>query len=164
MTPELIKAAAIAALAALIFAAGWMTEGWRKDGQIARLESAQANERARDAAESAAELQAAVSRGNELAARVAAAEATRDTALQETQHALRKTTTGRPCLNAGAVRLLNGPGLAAPMPAAAGQPAGADAPAASDTDVAFWAAHARRAYDTCRGRIDALNEFFEEAK
>ena len=83
------------------------------------------------------------------AARVAAAETTRDTAHQETQHALRKVTTGKPCLSGPALRLLNHAAGPAAVPAPAGQPAGADAAFATDTDVAEWAAYARRSYDTC---------------
>ena len=164
MTPEIIRTALVAFAAALIFLAGWQVEGWRKDAEIERIERAHAEERARDAAEAAAELQAATKRGNELAARAAAAESARDLALQETSDALRKVTTGRPCLSGAAVRLLNdAAGLKpAPVPGTAGQPAGAAAAAASDTDVALWAAGARRAYDTCRGRLAAIAEFHQE--
>lgn len=163
MNPETIKTLIVGAVAVLIFAAGWAVEGWRKDAEIDRLRLEHANESA-DAARAAAEvITAELKRGNELTARVAAAEATRDTALQETQDALRRVTTGRPCLSAAAVRLLNQPGsLKAALPAPPGKPDGADAAFATDTDVAQWAAYAIRSYDTCRGRIDALNEFFKE--
>ena len=161
MNPAMIQNAIIAAVAALLFAAGWTVEGWRKNAEIARIERVHAEERARDAGEAAAELQAAVARGNALAGRASAAESARDAALKETSDALRKTTTGKPCLSGAAVRLLNNTGLKPPLPEPAGQSAGADAAAATDTDVALWAAYARRSYDTCRGRIDALNAFFE---
>ncbi len=164
MTPEIIKTIILAAVAALLFAAGWQVEGWRKDAEIERIERAHAEQRARDAVAAADEIRAAVRRGDELAARVAAAESTRDTALQETQDALRRVTTGRPCLGGAAVRLLNeSAGLRpAGVPAPAGQPAGADAAAASDTDVAQWAASCVRHYDTCRGRLAAIAEFHQE--
>lgn len=164
MTPEIIKTLILAAVAALLFGAGWQVEGWRKDAEIERIERAHAEQRARDAVAAADEIRAAVKRGDELAARVAAAEATRDTALQETQDALRRVTTGRPCLGGAAVRLLNAaPGIRqAGVPAPAGQPAGADAAAASDTDVAQWAASCIRHYDTCRGRLAAIAEFHQE--
>lgn len=149
----------------LIFFAGLAVQGWRKDAKIERIERAHAEQRARDAEAAAAEIAAATKRGNALAARVTAAEATRDIALQETQDALRKVTTGSPCLNGATVRLLNQPaGLKAAVPPAAGQPAGADAAFATDTDVAEWAAGAIRHYDTCRGRIDAIAEFFKDAE
>lgn len=165
MSPETIKTLIVGVIAALIFLAGWQVEGWRKDAEIERIERAHADQRARDAVSAAEEIAAATKRGNELAARAAAAESARDLALEETRDALRKVTNGRPCLGAAAVRLLNGPaGIhPAPVPDAAGEPAGTDAASASDTDVALWAAFARRSYDTCRGRIDALAEFFKEA-
>lgn len=164
MNPETIKTVIVGVVALLLFAAGWMTEGWRKDAEIERIERAHAEQRARDAEAATAEIEAAVKRGDQLAARVAAAESTRDIALQETQDALRKVTTGRPCLNAAAVRLLNqSAGLKPePLPAPAGQPVGADATFATDTDVAQWAAGAIRHYDTCRGRIQAVADFYEE--
>ena len=164
MNPELIKNLIIAGIAALIFAAGWAVEGWRKDAQIERLERVHADEKARAVQEAAEELQAAVKRGNELAARVTAAEATRDTALQETQHALRKETTGKPCLSGAAVRLLNESAGLKPTVSAVppGQPARDDAAVATDTDIAQWVAFAIRSYDTCRGRLDAIADFYEE--
>lgn len=163
MTPAAVRALIFAAVAALLFAAGWTANGWRKDAEIERIERTHADERA-DAARAAAEvITAALQRGNELATRVAAEETTRDTALQETQHALRKVTTGQPCLSGPALRLLNHAAGPAALPAPAGQPAGADAAFATDTDVAEWAAYARRSYDTCRGRLDAVRDFFQEA-
>lgn len=164
MNPDTIKTVIVAVFAVLIFAAGWAVEGWRKDAEIDRIKLAQANDRADAERATAAVITAALERYNELEARVAAAESTRDIALQETQDALRKITTGKPCLSGAAVRLLNqSNGIKPPdLPAAPGQPAGADAAFATDTDVALWAAHARRSYDTCRGRIDAVREFFQE--
>jgi len=162
MTPDAIKAIIVAALAALLVTAGWTANGWRKNVEIERLERTHADQRASDAVAAADEIAAAQQRGDTLAARVAAAETTRDTALQETQHALRKVTTGKPCLSGPALRLLNGTAGLAAVPAPAGQPAGADAAFATDTDVAEWAAHARRSYDTCRGRLDAVRDFYQE--
>ena len=162
MTPEAIRAIIFSALAALLFTAGWTANGWRKNVEIERIERAHADQRARDAVAAADEIAAAQQRGDTLAARVAAAETTRDTAHQETQHALRKVTTGKPCLSGPALRLLNHAAGPAAVPAPAGQPAGADAAFATDTDVAEWAAYARRSYDTCRGRLDAVRDFYQE--
>ena len=165
MNPETIKTVIVAVIAVLLFAAGWVTEGWRKDAEIDRIKLEHANERADAERATAAVITAALKHGNELAARVTAAESTRDTALQETQDALRKITTGKPCLSGAAVRLLNQPASLKPdpLPAPAGQPAGADAAFATDTDVGQWAASAIRHYDTCRGRLAAIADFYEEA-
>lgn len=163
MSPETIKTLIVGGIAMLIFFAGWTVEGWRKDAEIDRIERAHAEQRARDAQAAAEEIAAETKRGNELAARVAAAESTRDIALEETRNALRKVTTGRPCLSAAAVRVLNdasaSPPAVSPTP---GQPAGPDATVATDTDVAFWAAYAIRSYDTCRGRLSAIADFYKE--
>lgn len=164
VTPETIKTIVFAAVAALLFAAGWQVQGWRKDAEIERIERAHAEQRARDAEAAADEITAAVKRGNELAARVTAAESTRDIALQETRDALRKVTTGRPCLSGPAVRLLNeSAGLKPALPATPGQPAVTDAAAATDTDVGEWIAGAIRHYDTCRGRLAAVADFYKDS-
>lgn len=104
-------------------------------------------------------------KGQALAAQVAKAEATNQQLLKEKKHAIRQATTGRACLDAGALRLLNSNGNAShsDMPASSGNALVADGAVATDTDVALWAADARRRYDACRGRIDALRQFFEES-
>lgn len=154
---------AAVALAVACFAAGWLVEGWRLGGEIARIERAVAEQRAKDAAAAADEIRAAVQRGNDLAARTAAAENALTIAHREKADAIRRLTVGRPCLDRAAVRLLDQPaGGAAAVPAAAGQPAAADAAFATDTDVGIWIGEARRAYDTCRGRIAALADFFAQ--
>ena len=38
MNPAMAKALIVAALAALFFVAGWVTEGWRKDAEIAAID------------------------------------------------------------------------------------------------------------------------------
>ena len=165
MSPETIKPVIVAVFAALIFFAGWQVEGWRKDAEIERLERLHSDQRARDAEAANDEITAAVKRGNELAARVSAAESTRDIALQETQDALRKVTTGKPCLSGAAVRLLNqSPGIrAATAPVPPADPARADAAFATDSDVGQWAASAIRHYDTCRGRLAAIADFYKDS-
>lgn len=164
MSPEAIRALVLGVFAALIFAAGWQVEGWRKDAEIDRIERDHAEQRADDARAAAEVITAALKRGEDLLVRLAAAESTRDIALQETQDALRKVTTGKPCLSGAAVRLLNeSNGLKAAVPAVpSGEPARADAAVATDTDVAQWVAYAIRSYDTCRGRLDAIGDFYKE--
>ena len=48
------------------------------------------------------------------------------------------------------------------VPEAAFEPVSAAAAFATDTDVGLWAAGARRAYDTCRGRLQAIADFYGE--
>ena len=149
--------------------AGWQTgreqEQDRCTAQVATLKADQATQE-RQAAQAALDrLQQAQARGDALQARLAAEETNRQSQAQEHAREIKRLTTGRPCLNAGTVRLLNqsAGGLGAPaVPASAGGLAAADAPAASDTDVAGWADNARRQYDTCRDRLDALIDWHGE--
>ena len=82
---------------------------------------------------------------------------------QEKNDALRKLTTGRRCLDAAAVRVLNhaGPG---PVPRTGPEPLPADAAFATDTDVGEWIAGAQQSYDTCRARLDGIAAFYEGTK
>lgn len=135
-----------------------------KDAQIARLQRSYAEQAERAAVKARADLQTAVQRGEALSARITAEEATRQTQTEEKTHVIRRVTTGRPCLGSAAVRLLNEPAGLKPiaLSAPASQPAGADAAFATDTDVGLWANNARRQYDTCRGRLGAVADFYPE--
>lgn len=156
--------AVFAACALVVCAIGYVL-GARAARGVCRAERAELVLRHESAARLAAQaaierLQAAHARGDALAARVAEEEARRQTEAKEHQREINRLTTGRACLNADTVRLLNGAGAArpgtAPMPASAIAATQTAAPAASDTDVAGWADRARRQYDTCRAQLDAL--------
>lgn len=150
--------------------AGWQTgreqEQDRCTAQVATLKADQAIQE-RQAAQAALDrLQQAQARGDALQARLATEETNRQTQAQEHEREIKRLTTGRPCLNAGTVRLLNEPavGLRTPaLPAPASGADAADAAAASDTDVAGWIDAARRQYDTCRDRLGALIDWHQEA-
>ena len=160
MRSWLTLALACAALSAA-FAAGWAVNGWRAEAEISRLERAYADQAARDAQAATARLDAANRRNDAIAQRLAASESTRKTLAQEKDHALRALTTGRRCLDAAAVRVLNGAAdTAGAVPPAGGQPVSADARFATDTDVGLWVRGCRDAYDTCRGRLDAIRQFY----
>lgn len=140
----------------------------KTDGNAAltKLQRDHANREAEAAEAALVRLQETQARGNALEARLAAEETNRQTQAQEHAREIKRLTTGRPCLNAGTVRLLNEPaiGLQAPaLPAPASGAAAADAPASSDTDVAGWIDDARRQYDACQGRLDALIDWHQEA-
>lgn len=157
MTPQTLAALIVAALC---FAAGWSVEGWRKNAEIARLEAVHSAQRARDAEAANADIAAAQARGDALVARVAMAENARTQVTQEKTDAIRRLTAGRPCLDRAAVGVLNGAPRPAAVPATAGQPAATDAAFATDTDVGLWIGEAQRTYDTCRGRLDAVADFY----
>ena len=150
--------------------AGWQTgreqEQDRCTAAIATLKADQATQE-RQAAQAALDrLQQAQARGDALQARLAAEETNRQTQAQEHAREIKRLTTGRPCLNAGTVRLLNEPtghSGTVPVPATTSGATAADAPASSDTDVAGWIDNARHQYDACRGRLDALIDWHQEA-
>jgi hypothetical protein len=159
------------------FFAGATVNGWRLESSLKKIENTY--EEALNAAQKATTeslLRAikAERRGETLAQERLALEAANETLLEEKRHALRKATMGRACLDAGALRLLDGtaaspggrPGLRPPAGGAFGPDAAAHADpgdaSASDTDVALWAAYAQGEYERCRGRIDTLRTYFEE--
>ncbi|MDR2113413.1 MAG: hypothetical protein LBQ62_09995 [Candidatus Accumulibacter sp.] len=164
-----INSLAIAfALGTLFFGAGagWTINDWWWEAKWGRREAevAQSINATHQAVVAALEKARAVEAAGEAAAqRQIALEAQNAKLGKEKDDALRKLTTGRACLDAPVVGLLNadafaanGPGLRPP----AGGVARAAAGFASDTDVALWARNARDQYDRCRGRIDALNAFY----
>lgn len=143
--------------------AGVWTESNAKNAEIDRLKLNHATQQ-RVAAEAALlDFQGAQARADQLQNRLAAADRSRQTQALEHAREIKRLATGRPCLNAGLVGLLNGAGGTAPaaVPETAGQPAAADAAAASDSDVAGWIDHAQRQYDACRDRVQALSDFHQ---
>ena len=138
---------------------GWQATRSYHIAEIATLKKTQAENVATVAEAARDRLLAARTRSDEIETRLTKADADRQTLALEHSREIKRLTTGRACLNAGTVRLLNasGPrGDAAAVPASAGQPVAADAGAASDTDVAEWADLARRQYDTCRDKLQAV--------
>lgn len=120
-----------------------------------------------------AALQAAQVRGDRLSTRLLTAEHQIDQQRTELHHALTQATTGRPCLGAAALRLLNqAPGIsveqlpAAPSSTVAtGEPAGTAADSAwssTDTEVASWIADTAAAFEVCRTRLDTLIDWHLE--
>lgn len=168
MTPGVVKAEAkfliILGAAAAIFAAGWLVGGWRKDAEIARLEQHYAQAQAADAQMNMRALNHARGVADAAYARLAAAENTLEKLNQEKANAIRSLTVGRRCLDRAAVRVLNGPlptGLNVGAAAeATGDPVPADAPFATDTDVGLWIGQCQRGYETCRGRLAAIADFY----
>lgn len=158
----------IAALAIFVFGlgSGWMINGWRKDAAFEHAESERQTAAAQAAIENAKMLADAQDRGDMLVARVAAAEMQRDRITEEKNREIRRLTVGRPCLDGAAVRLLNqsadGLRLAGPVPQAASESLSTDAAFATDTDVGVWIGQCKRGYDTCRGRLQGIAEFYDK--
>lgn len=143
------------AVAAMVFLSG-VTVGyrWHKAGsdaaEIKRM------------ADSDRRLRAEIARGNDLSARLAAAESDIKTRTVEVIKHVPSVTTGRRCLDIAAVRLLqpgSGNGIKPPAGTSVAESTGAFA---SDTDVGYWIAGANDGYDTCAERLNALVDFYGE--
>lgn len=100
---------------------------------------------------------AEVARSNDLSAKLAAAESNIQIKTIERIKYVPQVTTGRECLSAGAVSLLNSAGYPS-LSATTGKLVAESppAPAATDTDVAYWIAEAHRTYDICAERLNSL--------
>lgn len=158
LTPRLFGLAGAFAAGALV--SGLMVGGF-KDGEIYRLKAISAQQQADAEAAIRQRLEAATLRGDQLATQLTHTEATLNQKTLETSREIARLTTGRRCLDAAAVRLLNtrpGDG-AGPVPAAAGAPDAEAAPAASDSDIAGWIVNAQGQYETCRARLTSLIDF-----
>ena len=120
-------------------------------------------ETARLAAMAAANtLQQAQQRGDALTDALAQSQVQIDQLSTEKRHALARLTTGRACLTAAAVRVLNQPddpadyGATAVVPTARSSSEAEDAAAATDTDIGHWIVTAKSQYELCRERYHAL--------
>lgn len=164
MNAEAVKALVMAAIAALIFAAGWAVEGWRKDAEIADLKRSHAEAKDKDADAAMQQITAAIHRADILQGRLSAQENALQTLAQEKDHEIRRLTTGRRCLDSAAVRVLNRTASLKPaaVPEATSEPVRADAAFATDTDVGVWIGQCQRGYETCRGRLAAIADFYGE--
>ena len=103
-------------------------------------------------------LEEAQFRGDGLSRELFATQQQIDQLKTEKLHALSQATTGRPCLNAPTLRLLDqAPGLSVSgLPPATSGTAAASEPVSTDTDIAQWAADAGARFEVCRTRLDAL--------
>lgn len=172
----LARTALLLVVAVASAAGGAWISGLVKDVEIKQIRK-DASDRAATAERTARELlQAAISRGNDLTDQLYAANRAALLNHERLDEALSRVTTGRRCLGADALRLLDGADTtptkrlppaasgtaAADGTAATDQPIDApeEGPWASDTDVAHWASLARTRYDECRRRIDAVRAFY----
>lgn len=157
-------AAAVAALAA------WTAQGWRMDAALADLRNSHTQAQAELTDRNAKHLHRVWERGDSLSAQLAIQQAHITRVHQEHAHAIQTLTTGRACLSADLVRVLNNTQPPAtdrpdPLPAPTGQPAATDASAfATDADVSTWAATARQQYAACAARLGALIDWHGPAQ
>lgn len=153
------------------FGAAWSWQGSRAEARVLAIE----NKHQQDLLDQADAWRQEVLRRQALADDIDRKAAARDreltTKLQETQHALKTATRGRPCLGGTALRVLDqATGLRPPESAVAlhgGSAAAAADPEdeeATDTDVAGWIAIAGDYYERCRARIRDIRQYESGAK
>ena len=157
-----IIVAGLALAAAAIGGASLMAD--HKNAVISEIHRQQAEDEATAAKAATALLTAAEHRNDVLLARVSASESTLQAQTEEKNDAIRRLTVGRPCLGSAAVRVLNQSAGIKPaaMPAASAGLLSDDATFATDTDVGVWINTCQRGYDTCRGRLQAIADFFTD--
>lgn len=145
-------------IVAVAAAAGaWVWQANSYEAKLADMRSSIAESDRLRARAAATALQAAQVRGDVLTRDLLAREALINRLSKEKRDAISRHTTGRPCLSADAVGVLNDQASdGAGVPQATGSTAATGGGFASDSDVGQWAAAARAAHDTCRSRLDAL--------
>ena len=143
-------------------AIGWIAGRVPLHMQIAAITTQHATERAQLAQHAAATLQAAQVRGDALSVGLLNQQAQINQLKQDHREALKQATTGRPCLDGPALRLLNSaPGLGVrDLSPATGSALAAGGRIATDTDIALWIADAGADYEVCRARLNALIDWF----
>ena len=175
----LLLASAVAGLA------GWTANGWRYETKLSTLKSTHATATAKAATAHAEALAKANERGDRLLLEKAATENTYNETLREKNDEIARLTTGRRCLDARVVGVLNRDGAAPngrPASQAAGVPVRPDGPVAggaderkeavrkddtddeqfaTDADVAGWINRCRTRYDICRGDRDRIRRFYD---
>lgn len=173
MNDEALKTLAYGVIAALIFAAGWAVEGWRMGKKISDIEKTHVESQLKSSAENTQALASANARADVLALKLAGWEVTLNAFAEEKNREISRLVTGRRCLDAGVVRVLNReiipsrsggalsqtPGLVLRPDAAATAPAD-DREFATDNDVAQWVGVCKRSYDACRGRLEMISDFY----
>lgn len=145
-------------IVAVAAAAGaWVWQANSYEAKLADMRSSISESDRLRARAAATALQAAQVRGDVLTRDLLANEALINRISKEKRDALSRYTTGRHCLSADAVGVLNGTtGAGAGVPQSTGSSASTDGGFATDADVGQWAAAARAAHDTCRSRLNAL--------
>lgn len=165
--------------------AGWTANGWRYETKLSTLKSDHATAEAKAASAHAEALAKAAERGDRLVLEQAVMENTFNETLREKNNEIARLTTGRRCLDARVVGVLNRDGAAPngrPASQAAGIPVRPDGPAAAgaddgketvrkddtdeeqfatDADVAGWINLCRTRYEICRGDRDRIRRFYD---
>lgn len=163
--PQWLDALILAVLVTLVFGAGWAVNGWRLGGEIERIKGEHSAQVARAALVASGRMVAARLRNEQIAAELAAARNTRAKLTQEKNDEIKRLTTGRRCLDAAVVGVLNRTaGASAPaglVPATGPEPLPGAARFATDADVGGWANACSDAYEACRADRRGIRKFYE---
>jgi prophage endopeptidase len=153
-------------LAWMLFGAGMLAGAKLERMQQAEARAAENETRLLAARSATQRLQAAQQRGDQLTLQLAERSRQVYGFMKEKRDALTNATSGRACLGAAALRVLDGaPGLrVAGLPDAAGSAAAGDGRVATDTDIGQWAIGAGAQYELCRERLGALIQWHRERK
>lgn len=162
LAPSLLALGLVAAAGAW---GGWTIGRAPLQVALSDLRSAHATEAAGLAEGALQRLQAAQARADALAASLAAIQAQNNRLSKEKTRALQNQTSGRACLSADALRVLNdAPGLDVDgLPAPSGGAATAGEPTATDTDIGTWAIAAGAQYQACGDQLNALIDWHTPA-
>lgn len=172
-TPWWMPVVGVLLFAAAFAALGWAVRGAVADADLTNAKKTWETEEKERAEATVKALSTAQMRGDQLALQVNDLSNTLSLFAEEKNREIARLATGRRCLDADLVRVLNrspdGQSAGA-VSETAGQPVRADAAAAadpddgafaSDADVAGWANTCRTRYDACRGRLDAIRQFYD---
>jgi len=157
------KLAGIVAVVALLLGtvSGYLYADARRLAEIEGIKRAYAEEKQRVQADAMRRLEVATQRGKEAASKLLAAESNLRKSREALRHAKAKYTTGRNCLSANAVRMLNNAGRASSDTASSA--AAKDASRfATDQDLWNWSENARHSYQICARRLNALIDYLEK--
>jgi|WetSurMetagenome_2_1015567.scaffolds.fasta_scaffold205328_3 hypothetical protein len=117
-------------------------------------------QRAKEANAALVKLNEQIALGNTLSNRLAQAQGAAIVKTVEVIKHVPQVTTGRLCLDTGALGLLQPGGAPGTHEASSTSAAeNTSALAASDRDVAYWVAEANQQYDTCSLRLNALVDY-----
>ncbi len=185
MIPDKATLVVLLVASAIAGGAGWTANGWRYETKLSNLKSDYATAEAKAAKDHAEALAKANAHGDRLLIEKTAMENTHNETLREKNNEIARLTTGRRCLDARVVGVLNRDGAAPngrPASQAAGVPVRTDGSAAAgaddgqeavrkddadeeqfatDADVAGWINRCRTRYDICRGDRDRIRRFYD---
>lgn len=161
--PLWLDALILAGLVTLSYGAGWAVNGWRLNAEIERIKGAHQAEIARNALAATVRLEDAQKLNDKIAAELNDLRLARAKQDREKDNEIKRLTTGRRCLDAAVVSVLNGSTTASAgaVPEAGSEPLPGTARFATDSDVGLWARACRSAYESCRADRAGIRQFYE---